>query len=175
MAVDFKKIFKGGYFWLEKVAILIGVMGGLKGASDLWEARFPHYDLEITRSAPLTLTYDPRQKVLTCSVGLIFNNRGSRSDEVELCSGDLRSTTDRSRHYAFSDLYVVFKDSNNEVPKNLPTGVVVEKTNGTIAVDVTPCENQKEVVTFVKPYTEQQINDVTCGKDTYQQSQVIQQ
>ena len=55
------------------------------------------------------------------------------------------------------------------------SGVVVERTAGMIAIDVTPCGTEKEVVTFEMPYREKQINDVSCGGNTYQQSQVIQQ
>jgi hypothetical protein len=76
-------VFKKCYFWLEKVAIIIGVMGGLKGASDLWQTWYPKYDLEILRSAPVTITYDSRQNDLVFALGLIVNNRGTTSDAIE--------------------------------------------------------------------------------------------
>jgi hypothetical protein len=94
MGFNVSRILKGGYFWLEKIAIAIGVMGGLKGASDLWQTWHPNYHLEIEPSAPVALTYDPRQKDLTFAFGLILNNKGTTSDAIERSVADLRLTTD---------------------------------------------------------------------------------
>src|SRR5947209_773778 len=100
--------FKTGYPWFEKVAIYIGVMGGLKGAWDLWQTWHPNYDLEIVRSAPVTLTYDPKQKDLISAFGLILNNRGTTSDFIERTNADLHLTSDNSPHFAFGDLDITF-------------------------------------------------------------------
>jgi hypothetical protein len=113
-------VFKAGYFWLEKIAIAIGVMGGLKGAADLWQTWHPSYDLEIERSAPVTLTYDARQKDLILAVGLILTNRGTTSDAIERSTADLRLATDSSQHCAFGNLNITFKEGANQIPRNLP-------------------------------------------------------
>jgi hypothetical protein len=55
------------------------------------------------------------------------------------------------------------------------SGVVVDKSPTTISLDVTPCASEKETITFVKPYQENQISDITCKDKTLEQSQVIQQ
>lgn len=56
------------------------------------------------------------------------------------------------------------------------SGVVIVRKNTIISIDITPCSQVKEIVTFVMPYKEKQISDADCGKDkTYQRSQVIQQ
>jgi len=55
------------------------------------------------------------------------------------------------------------------------SGVVVERMDPAITLDVTPCSSEKETITFVKPYKETQISDITCKDKTFEQSQVIQQ
>lgn len=111
---------KACYFCFEKIAILIGVMGGLKGALDIWQTFRPNYDLEIKRSSPVRITYDPKQNDLIFTVGLIVNNRGTTSDAIERSDADLRLITDPSRHCTFSNREISFKDRNNQIPKNLP-------------------------------------------------------
>jgi len=93
-------------------------MGGLKGASDLWQTWRPNYELEITRSAPVKLTYYPKQKELIFALGLNLNNKGTTSDAIERIGADLRLTTDSSRHCAFGDLDITFNDGSNQIPKN---------------------------------------------------------
>lgn len=116
MGFDVKNFLTG----LEKVAIAIGLMGGLKSAWDLWQTWHPNYDLEIVRSAPITLTYDPKQKDLIFAFGLILNNRGTTSDFIERTNADLHLTNSNPQHFAFGDLDITFKDGSNRIPKQLP-------------------------------------------------------
>ena len=105
---------------IQKVCIYIGVVGGLKGGWDLWQTWHPSYDLEIVRSAPVTLTYDPKQKDLIFAFGLILNNRGTTSDFIERTDADLHLTSGNSPHFAFGDLEITFRDGSNRIPKRLP-------------------------------------------------------
>jgi hypothetical protein len=55
------------------------------------------------------------------------------------------------------------------------SGVEVARTNDTLAIDVTPCDSEKTVVTFIKPYKETPVSDVRCGTRVYSRLQVIQE
>jgi len=127
-----KKIFGGVVEALKVISIPFGLLGGTKAGVDLWQAWHPRFELEVERSAPVILTYDPRQKGLTLTCGLVITNRGTASDGIERANSDLRSTTDPSRHYVFGDLSIIFKDGPNQIPKNLP----IQKDSG----KATTCE-----------------------------------
>jgi hypothetical protein len=112
----------------ERIGLLIGVIGGIisipKGLIDGWQAIeqtfYAKPKLIIERSAPLSLTYDPKQKILTLSFGLILQNKGDDSEAIERCSGYLGVPGDATRRAAFDDTDIIFKDGGNQIPKNLP-------------------------------------------------------
>lgn len=108
----------------ERIGIIIGVIGGIisipKGAMEAYETFFAKPKLIIERSAPLTLTSDPKQKTLTLSFGLILQNKGNDSEAIERCSAYLGVPGDASRREDFSDPDIIFKSDGNQIPKNLP-------------------------------------------------------
>jgi hypothetical protein len=54
-------------------------------------------------------------------------------------------------------------------------GVVVDRAGDRITLDTTPCVDQnKRLVTFIKPYKESKIDEERCPTKTYPRSQVIQ-
>jgi nucleoside phosphorylase/predicted acylesterase/phospholipase RssA len=108
------------------IAAWIYHFANVKAGIDIWQAWYPRFNLEVEKSAPVSLTYDPRQKGLTLTCGLVLTNRGTASDGIERANSDLRSTTDTSRHYVFGDPYIIFKDGPNQIPKNLP----IQKDSG---------------------------------------------
>jgi len=109
---------------LEKIAIIIGAIGGLisipKGVVDGYQALFASPKLIVERSAPVALTYEPKQKTLTISFGLILQNKGNDSEAIERCSAYLGVPGDSTRRAAFGDPEIIFKDGGNQIPKNLP-------------------------------------------------------
>jgi len=60
-------------------------------------------------------------------------------------------------------------------PGDVASGVETLQTSTTIAIDTTPCNNQKTIVTFVNPYKKHDISDIKCGDKTYPRVQVMQQ
>jgi hypothetical protein len=54
------------------------------------------------------------------------------------------------------------------------SGVVIHRRADSIAIDVTPCQRQKTIVTFAAPYRESPVSDEKCGDKTYPRVQVIQ-
>jgi hypothetical protein len=60
-------------------------------------------------------------------------------------------------------------------PGEAASGVVVHRTNDSIAIDMTPCLPKKTLRYFISPYSESAISDEQCGEKKYPRVQVIQQ
>ncbi len=54
------------------------------------------------------------------------------------------------------------------------SGVVVYRTADSIAIDLTPCQAQKTVRSFLQPFRESPVSDERCSGRTYPRVQVIQ-
>ena len=59
-------------------------------------------------------------------------------------------------------------------PGEAASGVVLQRTNNSISIDITPCLPHKTVRYFVAPFKESNISDEKCGEKTYQRVQVLQ-
>jgi hypothetical protein len=132
-----KKITWGG------IGIIIGVIGGLisipKGLVEAYQTIFKKPKLVIERSAPVSIMYDPRRKIITFSCGLILENKGNDSEAIEKCAAYFGVPGDIPGRAVFDDSEVTFKDSGNTLAKV----VVIPKDGGIVRIQT--CEITSEV------------------------------
>jgi hypothetical protein len=77
---------------------------------DGYQAVFASPKLIVERSAPVALTYDPKQKTLAISFGLILQNKGNDSEAIERCGAYLGVPGDPTRRVDFGDPAIIFKE-----------------------------------------------------------------
>ena len=91
--------------------------------------------LNIERSTPLTLRYDPKKNTLTFAFSFGLENAGSKSEAVEQCSAYLDTPGDDNRRWQFSDPdFVLRTDDNKEgkkfvIPRNVTQSMQCEITS----------------------------------------------
>jgi hypothetical protein len=108
---------------LEMTAIVIGAVGGLisipKTAIEVWDAYFSEPQLEIFRSAPVVLTYEPQQKVILFTVGVSLHNKGKKSERIQNINAFFGVADDLERRAGFNETNIVLKSGPNQIPRYL--------------------------------------------------------
>jgi hypothetical protein len=97
------------------------------------------------------------------------------ADQIKLISFDPDDNVVDVAGYGDRTLPSKTYATKREKKGDTASGVVIARKNAIISIDITPCSQMKEIVTFVMPYKEKQISDANCEKVNYPQSQVIQQ
>jgi hypothetical protein len=157
--------------WFEKCGIIFGVIGAIisipKGIIDGWQAIdqafFAKPNLVVERSSPLSLTYDPKQKTLTFSCGLVLQNKGTDSEAFESCTAYLGIPGDLDKRVAFSDPDVIFEQGGNSIPKNLP--IRKDGDYRSIACETTSSVTDPLRAIFNQPETQREFVIKLSGQD----------
>lgn len=108
----------------QNAAIIIGLIGGCisipKSAVEAWQVMFSRPKLEVWKSAPASIKYDPQRRLLGCSFGILLHNTGTKAEVIHTLHAHLGIPDDPSRSAPFSDNDIILKEGANEVPKVLP-------------------------------------------------------
>jgi hypothetical protein len=134
----------------KNVGIIIGLVGGLisipKSAIEGWRTIFGKPELEVWRSAPVSLTYDPKHGSLQCSFGVLLHNTGNRAEVINTLSAYFGLPDDPSRRVAFSGNDITLKEGANEIPKVLPIEQNMAKTL-TCEINVALSDSMRDLFT----------------------------
>src|SRR5438067_171633 len=98
----------------QNVAIVIGVVGGIislpTSIIDGWHKIFIRPNLEVWKSAPVSISYDQKLKLLGCSFGVLLHNSGNKAEVIHSLRAYLGVPADSSRRVRFSENEIVLKE-----------------------------------------------------------------
>ena|ERR1017187_1796703 len=98
---DLDKLKKSESSFFKKVAVILGVAGGLiaipKGIIDSVSAVHQRPRTTMDWGAPLTIHYDAKTRLLRFGFPMVLNNQGNADDTLEKLSSDIRTVPDKSK------------------------------------------------------------------------------
>ncbi|PYJ12648.1 MAG: hypothetical protein DME93_06570 [Verrucomicrobia bacterium] len=103
----------------QNAAIIIGLVGGIisipKSTIEGWQTIFSRPKLDVERSVPVSIAYDPKNNVLRCSFGMLLFNAGNKAEIIKAFHAQLRVPDDPKQCVLFSDSGTVINEDKNAI------------------------------------------------------------
>jgi hypothetical protein len=141
----------------QSAAIMVGLFGACiaipKSIYDAWQTMVIRPEVEVYSTPEVTLSYDPKSKLLTFSGAMIVLNSGNATEVIDTCYLGLRIRGDPSNVTSFTGTQMTLKDGENVLPASaFPIG---QGTSRTLAYEIK--------TTLTAPLESDQIHRILTG------------
>lgn len=109
-------------------ALVTGVLGLLKDGREVWRDWNSKPDVRVSSTTPLAMKYEPGNRTVTFSFGLVLHNEGNKAEMIRDATAQIAFAHDANRHFDFSRADVSMKEGGAGVPINLPIGKDVTRS-----------------------------------------------
>src|SRR5207247_8400631 len=103
----------------QNAAIIIGLVGGIisipKSTIEGWQTIFSRPKLDVERSVPVSIAYDPKNNVLRCSFGMLLFNAGNKAEIIKAFHAQLRVPDDPKQCVLVSHSGTVIHQDTNAI------------------------------------------------------------
>lgn len=174
--------------WVKWLSLLLAFVAALfsvpKGAMDLWDSLYSRPDTNLTQEPSLSMTYDPKTKLIQFGFDFTISNNGKRKDTIQSLSArlkriDFNTSTDL---LSFGDNDFHFSEKNGKIPSHFPItesnpreincllstylddqskgGFLIPKSRWQLVVDLTGEFEKKNSLTYCFDISQDDIDDL---------------